>query len=518
MPLDSAISPAASSSCPHCLSPLDPLAAPELRPIARDLLTTNRPPHDPEILCIQSAITEQHAQKTRLDARISALQESLTKLLADRDSLEEKIRDHQGTLSPLRRMPTELLSLIFTFTFSSNIREGDAVLWNVGQVCRLWRAIVSSQPSFWTSIILDFGQSVVCRTATKYRLETRLQRSGDLSLDITFTCESRFDEYTAQELVSVKTLAKHCARWRKMSYSGPFQLYSELACIRGHLPLLQELKVISYLDRDEEPSSTDFFELAPNLQRVSMNIFGRAATVMLPFSQLQQYIVHTWNYHPDTLHSASNLVECVLEASSISMPPAAIILLPQLLRLCLSTSNLLEYLDTPNLQELYCSSRDDYLSSLFGRRPYRLQKLVLLSPASVPDLRGILHSVRTITDIGLFIPTESLDTLAGLLTIRNDTTDVGPDLGSIIICSESLFGGLKKGLVDMVESRWLGGAGQLRSVVVPTGMSFFLSSNTRLELFESQGLEIKFSGRVGSGYILGMIPPHLRLDYNHYGL
>ncbi|KAJ7117439.1 hypothetical protein C8R44DRAFT_790720 [Mycena epipterygia] len=103
-------SSAASPSCPHCMSPFDALEASEAAPIPSDLLTTHRPPLDPEILCIQSAIIEQRAHKTRWDARISALQDSLTKLIADREILEEKIRNHEGTLSPLRRMPTELLS------------------------------------------------------------------------------------------------------------------------------------------------------------------------------------------------------------------------------------------------------------------------------------------------------------------------------------------------------------------------------------------------------------------------
>ncbi|KAJ7117450.1 hypothetical protein C8R44DRAFT_707808 [Mycena epipterygia] len=514
-PADSESPPAVSvAHCPRCLrlTPFDTLE--ESSPIPSDLFTTNRPPLDSEILSIQNVITERRAQKSLLDTRISVLEASLKKLMADRDSLEETIWAHEGTLSPLRRMPTELLSSIFALTRPSGTRE-DPAPWIVGQVCRHWRAIVSSQPSLWASIVLDFGESTLRRTATEYKLETRLQRSRNLPLDIAFSCHDTYSRYTDQELGLLKILAKHCARWRKISISGPFSLYSELACIRGHLPLLQDLEVFSYLPVDEAPS-TDVFELAPNLQCASVNMRGGGATVLLPFVQLQRYFARTWYFHLDALRSP-NLVECVLEIDSISAPPTPIILLPQLLRLCSLTSNILEYLDTPNLQELYCPSQADYLSSLFRRRPYRLRKLVVFFPASVTDLRGILHSVPTITEMGLSIPAESTGALVDLLSIRNETTDVGHTLASITIC----FKGSATGtfgldhtdlLVDMVESRWRGGSGQLRSITVPE-VRYYLDWDERLELFRAQGLEIQFSTSSSQTH-LDMIPSHLQLDYS----
>ncbi|KAJ7117473.1 hypothetical protein C8R44DRAFT_854355 [Mycena epipterygia] len=506
------ISPADSLSCPHCLTPFGTLDASEQPPIPSDLLTTNRPPLDSEILSIQNVIAKQRAQKTRLDARIFGLEASLKKLMADRDMLEDEIWDHEGTLSPLRRMPTELLSSIFDLTCPSEPRE-DPAPWIVGQVCRHWRAIISSQPSLWASIVLDFDERAVRRTATEYRLEIHLQRSGNLPLDIMFSCCDTYSGYTDQELGLLNILAKHCARWRKISISGPFSLYSELACIRGHLPFLQDLTIISTPIGDAE-RSTDVFELAPNLQLAAIDMDRKSATVTLPFSQLQGYFARsTWDCHLNALRSASNLVECALEIGTISAPPTTTIALPHLLRLSLSRSDLLECLDTPKLQELYCSSHADHLSSLFRRRPYRLRKLVICFPASVTDLRGILHTVPTIMDLGLSIPAESTDALVGLLTIRNTITDVGQTLRSIIITVKELevrFHGYGRPdlLMDMVESRWRGGTGQLHSVVVPE-VHWSLKGNPRLELFKTQGLKI-----LTSHYHLEMIPPHLLLNFN----
>ncbi|KAJ7148391.1 hypothetical protein C8R43DRAFT_1129042 [Mycena crocata] len=101
------------------------------RAIPSDLLATNRPPLGPETTDIQSIIAEERARKTHLDAQIAALQSSLEMLMHGRSMLEAEIHKHEGTLSPHRRMSTELLSLIFIFT---HIHDKDPAPWKIGQV------------------------------------------------------------------------------------------------------------------------------------------------------------------------------------------------------------------------------------------------------------------------------------------------------------------------------------------------------------------------------------------------
>ncbi|KAJ7464474.1 hypothetical protein FB451DRAFT_1179599 [Mycena latifolia] len=394
-------SPAPSLSCPHCLIPLHSSNAPEPPDIPNDLLATNRPPLDPEIPCIQRVIAAKQARKMRLDAQIAAVEKSLKKLIEDRCVLEEEIKKHEGTLSPLRRMPPELLSLVFIFARPS---DRDPAPWIFSQVCRYWRATAIFQPTFWASVVLDFGWESY-RTTTEFRLETHLQRSGNLPLNISFKC--RFsDECTEQELGVMKVIANHCARWEKILISAPPSLFSDLACVRGHLPILRSLNLShSFGVRADEEDSTDVFELAPSLQDAFVNMGRGAVTVMLPFSQLHRYYARgTWDSDLNALRSTSNLVECALHIDDISTPPSTAIALPHLLKLSLSHSELLECLDTPNLQELYCSSQSNHLSSLFARRPYQLRKLVLFYPASITDFAGVLRAVPTITDIDSWLP------------------------------------------------------------------------------------------------------------------
>ncbi|KAJ7262701.1 hypothetical protein B0H12DRAFT_1180863, partial [Mycena haematopus] len=172
-------------TCPHCRVPFDtPPDASKPSRIPKDILDTNRPPTDSETLCILRIIDEERTRKTRLKARIAAVQSLLEELMAERVSMDAEIRAHEGTLSLLRRMPTELLSLIFVFASRSTYWERqNPAPWTASQVCRRWRAIALSQPSFWASIDLDFINMKLkdCKTHTVFRLEAQLKRAGNLS-------------------------------------------------------------------------------------------------------------------------------------------------------------------------------------------------------------------------------------------------------------------------------------------------------------------------------------------------
>ncbi|KAJ7306163.1 hypothetical protein DFH08DRAFT_517625 [Mycena albidolilacea] len=161
--------------CPHCLASLDPQLDSKPSPIPSDLLETNRPPTDPEILDIHGAIDEKRAQKTRLEARIAAVQSLLEKLRVDCDNLDDDIQAHEGTLSPLRRIPIELLSLIFVF--ASRFKYLEPTPWTASQVCHLWRTVALSQSSFWATINLDFGRmsEMDRKTSTPFRLKAQLK-------------------------------------------------------------------------------------------------------------------------------------------------------------------------------------------------------------------------------------------------------------------------------------------------------------------------------------------------------
>ncbi|KAJ6582059.1 hypothetical protein B0H19DRAFT_891841, partial [Mycena capillaripes] len=117
-------------------------------------LDTNDPPAEFNLSCIREFVSRGSARRAVLDSKIAPLQEELEKLLSERNSLDTDIRKHEGALSPLRRMPTEIISFIFTFAlppfaYSSNIMTVQEGPWILAAVCSRWRKIVLSCPCFW---------------------------------------------------------------------------------------------------------------------------------------------------------------------------------------------------------------------------------------------------------------------------------------------------------------------------------------------------------------------------------
>lgn len=148
-----------------------------------ELLETNEPPTELETSLIRKLLLEEHARRAQLNATIAVTEESVEELIAEWESLDEQLSKYEAVLSPLRSIPTELLSLIFTFALlvPCDTLEEDPPLWTLGQVCRRWRDTLVSQPTFWAKVDLDLA---VRGDETAFRLKTHLQRSGDLLLDI----------------------------------------------------------------------------------------------------------------------------------------------------------------------------------------------------------------------------------------------------------------------------------------------------------------------------------------------
>ncbi|KAF7361364.1 Carboxypeptidase [Mycena sanguinolenta] len=422
-------------------------------------------------------------------------------------------------------MPPELLSLILAFASRRSTyweRRQDPAPWTASQVCRRWRAITLSQPLFWVHIDLDMTGKER-ETHTPFRLEAQLKRTGNLPLRINFGCRWKY-ERTEQELALLAVLVQHCARWEDVRLDGPVSWSSELACIRGNLPRLRKLRVLLWLSTQEEEPLVDVFELAPNLREASVNVephhhSSGTIRVPLPFSELQQYVARgTWDSQLSALRSASNLVDCALDVVGISTPLATLVVLPHLRRLSLRVSSLLACLDTPHtpqLEELYCSHDENRLSLLFAQRPpLQLQKLGLLFIASATDICDIVHSVPTITDLGVYVYANSFDDLSASLVLRDEPTDIAPALRSLIIdCSESLGCFLfrhydREMLVDMVISRWR--TGRLCSIHIPDKEGDYLvSGGELLEGLKNEGLVFSSSSDRNET-VAEMVPLHLR--------
>ncbi|KAJ6572304.1 hypothetical protein B0H19DRAFT_886330, partial [Mycena capillaripes] len=129
-------------------------------------LKSNGTPLDRDLPIIHGLISDGLNRIDALDTRIDALRATLSELVSAREDLAEQVRQHRSIASPVRRVSTELLCLIFAFMVSderyddANWRLGESIIhqsranevntpWRVSGVCRYWRASALSYPPLW---------------------------------------------------------------------------------------------------------------------------------------------------------------------------------------------------------------------------------------------------------------------------------------------------------------------------------------------------------------------------------
>ncbi len=87
--------------------------------------------------------------------------------------------------------------------------------YNISRVCRLWRDIVLSSPSLWSSLFLSFFRpsDETLKLLTRV-IEQHLQRSENLPLALYVCLEDKYNHSLSRAIASL--LSIHRRRWRKV--------------------------------------------------------------------------------------------------------------------------------------------------------------------------------------------------------------------------------------------------------------------------------------------------------------
>ncbi|KAJ7607906.1 hypothetical protein FB45DRAFT_763797, partial [Roridomyces roridus] len=120
------------------------------------LLHSNELPHFSEIPFIQST-------SSRIDARLAILDKEIARLeqfAAERAVLVSYGSQSKAALSPMRRMPNEILIEIFVLTVPSVESDGSWACtfslqkspWVLTHVCSRWRAVAISTSALWSQL------------------------------------------------------------------------------------------------------------------------------------------------------------------------------------------------------------------------------------------------------------------------------------------------------------------------------------------------------------------------------
>ncbi|KAJ7691334.1 hypothetical protein B0H17DRAFT_841197, partial [Mycena rosella] len=89
------------------------------------------------------------------DTRIDKLREELDKACAHRKSLQDFYDRCRAVVSPIRNIPPEILLEIFGACALGERSLGGRSLWNLVEVCSLWKGLVMETPALWSTIVVD---------------------------------------------------------------------------------------------------------------------------------------------------------------------------------------------------------------------------------------------------------------------------------------------------------------------------------------------------------------------------
>ena len=117
------------------------------------------PPTPSSLADARRSLDESNSSLANVDRKIEAAEAQLAQIVADsrcsinqlqreRAALEEKISRTLAYMSPIRRLPAELLRHIFMMNFD----EYPCCAWILSSVCSQWRRLALSMPKLWSKV------------------------------------------------------------------------------------------------------------------------------------------------------------------------------------------------------------------------------------------------------------------------------------------------------------------------------------------------------------------------------
>ncbi|KAF7342616.1 F-box domain-containing protein [Mycena sanguinolenta] len=280
------------------LAPTDP------QTLARfeQLSTTNEPPQASELAFIRPIIDKASARLASLDEEISRLQSRLQKLEDARAALSEYHAKTTVILSPMRRIPPEIIGEIFSCTLPT-IRDALSVEncpWVLTHVCGGWRDVALSIPSLWSLIKIDFSLG---QRYPPEMIRTQIQRAGSLKIhffgawvqwgnaesqppelefiDFLQMADSLVDIGVSSIFRFIPTRLPASHQLIRYDFDAPWETHYELL---KSLPNLQEVHLIRSFDFDGHetwPESREPISLI-HLRRLYVNELGCLDSIRAP--------------------------------------------------------------------------------------------------------------------------------------------------------------------------------------------------------------------------------------------
>ncbi|PPQ63646.1 hypothetical protein CVT24_004420 [Panaeolus cyanescens] len=407
-----------------------------------DKLYTNYIPRPSEINEITEYVAAVNTEVGRLDAEVAELEAALLAVNSKRARLKEIATAHQALISPLRRLPPEILQLIFVACLPPNrnaVMHASEAPVLLGRVCSEWRRISLSTPEVWSCLHIvppNVNFSNPSSSSPKFErkrelIQMWLSRSGACPLYISFVWfagDSEDEVKLCGQLLEV--LVPMCSRWKQLEFQVPLKMFKPFVGLTvKDVPLLEGMSLMDNrtpLENesvDKWPDSLKFAENATALKNFTLTFFSggiRLPTIPWPHLTTLYLESNISFFFPDskemlsTLQNCTALEHCTLKfplSHTSPLPPYAalsnVFTLPELKMLCIDgdqhlhntfhMSNTLLNIVAPKLRKLEIIGRagrtDDELApeplssirKMLTQSKCRLESLSIESIAPNPE-------------------------------------------------------------------------------------------------------------------------------------
>ncbi|KAJ7625771.1 hypothetical protein FB45DRAFT_1060401, partial [Roridomyces roridus] len=403
--------------------------------IPKHLITSNVPPLDSQIPVFRQLLVDSQASVGVLNARIDALQAALARLVRERDNLVLKGKGCKEVLAPVRRIPPELVFEIFSRVRCTRIinpqtaERVEQPPWMLSHICKSWRQTAIGSPSLWRSIriIHGLGKNSYRTGFPIAMIQTQLSRTGSLPLHIHYEWrehgswqpgeEGPMWDLLRRESNRWESLHIHCSTWELAERLEPF-----LQPAKRRLDGLATVEFIVDSDYVVNSRQWDLFSSAPRLSTVFLTSKTHndcSPNFIIPWSQITHYRGSYYTAKQlDILRSCTHLVECSLRFFNQSGARTDVpVVLPHLLRLHVTSSEIPTYITAPSLQELLIENTSLTLTPFLERSSCHLLTLILTNLLSIDGLIPLLTLCSSLEHLTFILDAHSKVTIGSLSTL-----------------------------------------------------------------------------------------------------
>ncbi|KAK7041950.1 hypothetical protein VNI00_008932 [Paramarasmius palmivorus] len=234
--------------------------------------------------------------------------------------LKKKADKYRSLLSPVHRIPPEVLARIFHACRNHGPLTSQPTLMTITEVCRRWRDVALSAPYLWSSFIsFDFNEWIYHHDTFEPLdriIPLLLMRTQACPLDIHLNFAYLKDEQMSTCIASCKDVFAASHRWRHATIGITPRSYHQPAfeAIRGQLPQLRSLDLTlgDWVTAAESFGHLDIFRDCPSLHSFKLRIHEQFRhspdNILLPYPQLRNVAFDAFNIQ--------NLLPCLSTAFS----------------------------------------------------------------------------------------------------------------------------------------------------------------------------------------------------------